>query len=48
LTVWQFQNQDDGSDPMTGLTFGDSRTMYGTAYLGGAHGLGAVFKVRTK
>lgn len=44
---YKFQGTPDGSEPETSLVEDAAGNLYGTASLGGEHGLGAVFKINT-
>jgi uncharacterized repeat protein (TIGR03803 family) len=45
-TLHMFGSQGDGSTPLSGLTPDTSGNLYGTTYVGGAHGAGTVYQVR--
>jgi uncharacterized repeat protein (TIGR03803 family) len=43
--LYTFKGGSDGASPYDGLTFDPAGSLYGTAYAGGAHGYGLVFKL---
>jgi uncharacterized repeat protein (TIGR03803 family) len=43
--LYAFLGGTDGANPQAGLTMDSSGNLYGTTYNGGAHGLGAVYKL---
>ncbi len=45
ITLYSFSGGTDGSDPYAGLIHAADGNFYGTAYGGGANGLGSVFKM---
>jgi|HubBroStandDraft_1064217.scaffolds.fasta_scaffold00451_20 uncharacterized repeat protein (TIGR03803 family) len=47
-TIWDFTGGADGGDPLSDLLMGSNGVMYGTTYLGGAHGYGTVYQVAPK
>jgi len=44
-TIYSFKGQPDGSFPYGALLFDASGRIYGTTYYGGAHNIGAVYKL---
>jgi uncharacterized repeat protein (TIGR03803 family) len=43
--IWNFTGGADGSEPDASLIFDKAGALYGTTYVGGASGLGVVFKL---
>jgi uncharacterized repeat protein (TIGR03803 family) len=47
IVLHMFTGGADGGDPQGGLIFDPEGSLYGTAYVDGAHGAGVVFKIST-
>src|SRR5207237_3514619 len=44
-SLWEFSTTTNGANPNSSLVQGSDGSFYGTAYQGGAHGYGTVFKI---